>query len=149
MRFLLLTLALLVIADISSAQSFDKRNSLLVESNFIMSLSISYDRIIPIGNKTALMFGGDYLMGIGFGQGSHWLSPEVGLLSFGPKHFLDTGVMYVLDIKQDGEDKESSPGLRLSYRLQGNKGLTLRANANFYFNIDPIFIPTIGLGYTF
>jgi len=61
----------------------------MVESNFIASLSISYDRIVPIGVKTAIMFGGYYIMGVGFGYGSHWLAPEISLLSFGPKHFLE------------------------------------------------------------
>jgi len=88
-------------------------------------------------------------MGVGFGKGSHWLSPEVNLLSFGPRHYLETGAQYAFDIKQNDENNESSPGLRFAYRLQGDKGLTLRVTANIFFSIDPMFIPTIGLGYTF
>jgi len=83
----------------------------MVESNFIASLSISYDRIVPIGVKTAIMFGGYYIMGVGFGYGSHWLAPEISLLSFGPKHFLETGAQYAFDINQDDEYNDNSPGL--------------------------------------
>ena len=149
MRTLLLIFVFLFVVNASNAQNTDKRNSIFVESNIIASLSLSYDRIVPVGEKIAIMFGGDYFMGIGFGQGSHWLVPEIDLLSFGPRHFLETGVQYAFGIPQDSEDSESSPGLRLAYRLQGNKGITFRATANVFFNMDPVLIPTIGIGYSF
>jgi len=56
------------------------------------------------------MFGGYYIMGVGFGYGSHWLAPEISLLSFGPKHFLETGAQYAFDINQDDEYNDNSPG---------------------------------------
>ena len=150
MRTLILILTFLFVANVLNAQNFEKRNSIMVETNLILSLSISYDRIIPLREKTALMFGSDYLMGIGFGHGSHWLAPEISLLSFGPRHFVETGVLYVFNFNPDPESNENqSPGLRLAYRFQGKKGLTFRATANAIFNFDPIFIPTIGLGYSF
>ncbi len=150
MRTLILIFTFILVANASNAQSFEKRNSIIAETNFILSLSISYDRIVPLGEKTALLFGGDYMMGVGFGNGSHWLAPEISLLSFGPKHFVETGVLYVFSLTPDPEENENqSPGLRLAYRFQAKKGLTFRATANAIFNIDPIFMPTIGLGYSF
>ena len=95
------------------------------------------------------MFGGEYFMGIGFGHGSHWMVPKINLLSFGPRHFLEMGALYAFGITKENEDNENSPGLRLAYRLQGNKGITFRATANIFFNIDPVLIPTIGIGYSF
>ena len=51
--------------------------------------------------------------------------------------------------KTDREGNENSPGFRIAYRLQGNKGITLRATAIVFFNLDPVLIPTIGIGYSF
>ena len=147
MRTLILFFTFLFVTTASYAQNFDRRNTIMVESSFIATLSISYDRIVPIGQKTAIMFGGDYIMGVGFGTGSHWLTPEISLTAFGPRHFLETGAQYLFELKYD-DDPENSPGLRLAYRLQGKKGITFRATANFMFNIDPVFIPTIGIGYS-
>jgi len=150
MKTLILFITGLLVANSSLAQNFEKRNTILLETNLILSLSISYDRIVPTGEKTALMFGGDYLMGIGFGYGSHWLAPEMSLLSFGSKHFLETGVMFVISLNPDPDYNENySPGIRFAYRIQGKKGFTFRATTNFIFNIDPVFIPSIGFGYSF
>ena len=79
MRTLILFFVFLFFVNASYAQNFDRRNTIMVESNIIGSLSISYDRIVPIGEKTAIMVGGDYIMGVGFGTGSHWLTPEIGM----------------------------------------------------------------------
>ncbi len=149
MRTQILFFASLFVANASYAQNFDRRNSIMMESNFIASLSLSYDRILPMGEKTAIMFGGDYIMGVGFGTGSHWLTPEISLIAFGPRHFLETGAQYLFEVGQHDGDPENSPGLRLAYRFQGNKGITLRATVNIFFNIDPLVVPTIGMGYSF
>jgi len=148
-RTLILFIACLAGAVSSNAQNHNFQNSVIVESNFIISLSVSYDRIVPAGDKTAIILEGEYIMGIGFGHGSHWLVPEIGLLSFGPRHFLESGVEYAFGISQGDDFNESSPGIRLAYRFQGNHGITFRATANAFFNIDPVLIPTIGIGYSF
>ncbi len=153
MRAFILILVCLFFANVLIGQNNFRQNAIVVESNFILSLSFSYDRVVPVGEKMAITLGSDYLMGVGFGYGSHWLAPEAGLIFFGPTHFLETGVMYAFQIGADGsadeEDSENSPGLRLAYRYQTKKGLTLRATANFFFNIDPVFIPALGVGYSF
>lgn len=149
MRTLIFILGCLFFGNTLTGQNSFPRNSIIVESNFIATLAFSYDRAIPVNEKMAFSFGSDYIMGVGFGYGSHWLAPEAGLLFFGPKHFLETGVMYAFEIDPEGEDAENSPALRVAYRLQGKKGLTLRATANVFFDIDPVFVPAIGLGYVF
>jgi hypothetical protein len=133
----------------SNAQNSMKKNSLALESNFIMTLSASYDRIIPLKEKTVLMIGADYSMGIGFGYGSHWIIPEANLQFFGPKHFLETGVQYAFGLDENDEEANSSPGIKIAYRLQGKKGFYFRATAGFLFLIDPVFIPAVGIGYSF
>jgi len=131
-----------------------RKNSIMVETNLIMMGSVSYDRYVPINEKTALIFGGEYILGMGFGWGAHWLVPEVGVLAFGPKHFLEAGIQYGFDISPYNEDveiygREHSLGARLAYRFQTNGGFNIRATANGYFSIDPIFFPTLGIGYSF
>lgn len=140
-----------------SAWSQDElpRNTIMVESNFILMGVISYDRITPVSNKASIMFGGDYIMGLGFGYGSHWIAPEFGGMFFGPKHFMESGIQLVINVDKQELDQPDemeariSPGIRLAYRYQAFNGLTLRATANAVFLIDPIFIPTIGIGYSF
>lgn len=149
MRILLIFLASLFFANVLFSQNSFRNNSFIVESNFIATLSLSYDRIVPVKEKIAVTFGGDSIMGVGFGYGSHWIAPEAGLLFFGPKHFLETGVMYAFEMGSDGEYTENSPGLRIAYRFQSKKGLILRATANLFFNIDPVFVPAFGAGYSF
>ena len=150
MRKLIIALGLLFIVDALSAQDLTRRNTVMVESNFIMSLSLSYDRVVPVNEKMSLMVGADYVMGVGFGYGSHWVAPEMDLLLFGPRNFLETGVQYYYSINPDSEaESNSSPALRIAYRFQGDNRWTLRSTANFIFEIDPIFIPSIGIGYSF
>ena len=151
MKRLILILIVFIASNTLNAQNFQKRNSLVVETNLIATLSFSYDRIIPIEEKTAFMIGGSYKLGVGFGGGSHWLAPELGFLFLGPKHYLETGLQYVFDVVEgdEEEDSNSSPCIRIAYRLQGSKGFTFRASANFLFDFDPFFLPEIGIGYTF
>lgn len=136
------------------AQDSIPKNSIIVETNVILCGVLSYDRIIPMSQKARLMVGADYIMGLGFGWGAHGIAPEFGVMAFGPKHFMETGFQFVFDISKQSKDAEeeggfTSPGIRLAYRFQSNKGFIFRATANAYFNIDPIFIPTIGFGYSF
>lgn len=144
MRNLFLVVGFLCIVNFLNAQDTAPRNSIIVESNFIAFSSVTYDRIIPIKEKVAVLLEGGYIMGTGFGYGSHWLKVETSLLSFGPRNFLETGVQFVYGINDD-----SSPGLKIAYRFQGSNGITLRVAANILFNLDPVFMPTIGIGYSF
>ncbi|KAA3631926.1 MAG: hypothetical protein DWQ02_15600 [Bacteroidetes bacterium] len=149
MRAFIFIFLCLFFVNVLVGQNSLRPNTIIVESNFIATLSFSYDRHVPVKEKIGVSFGGDYLMGVGFGHGSHWLAPEAGLLFFGPKHFLETGVMYAFEMGSEGESKENSPGLRFAYRFQSNKGSILRATANIFFDIDPIFVPAFGVGYNF
>ena len=91
MRYSLLIIGFLFINNLINAQEIDRRNIIMVESNFIMSTHFSYERFItPVDHKSSLMLGGDYIMGTGFGYGAHWIAPEINLTSFGPKHFFET-----------------------------------------------------------
>ena len=153
MRTIFFTLAFLIIAFVIKGQNFERRNSLILETNLIATLSASYDRIIPFTEKLSLTLGGDYIMGVGFGHGAHWIAPEANLLFFGPKNYLETGVLYALNIKsgdeEEEEDSNSSPGFRVGYKILGKRGFTFRASANILFDIDPIVIPEVGIGYSF
>lgn len=136
----------------ATAQNFEKKNSIIAETNVIASLSFSYDRIFPVSEKVAFMPGCDFMLGVGFGEGSQWLAPEANLMFFGPKHFLETGIMYALALGSEDSEEDSegsSPGVRIAYRIQWTKGFTFRASANVFFNIDPVFLPEIGIGYAF
>ncbi len=144
MRTFIIIIGFLIIANALYAQDEKKKNSVIIETNLLASTSVSYNRIIPLKEKTSATIGGSYIMGTGFGYGSNWIAGEAGGLFFGPKHFLDTALLLVVGI-----DDDSSPGIRVAYRLLGEKGFTFRASANFYMNIDPIFVPSIGIGYTF
>jgi len=142
-RASVLLFGLLFISGLLSAQDITPRNSIIVESNLIAMSSISYNRIVVIKEKT-LLFGGGYVMGTGFGYGSNWIKAETSLLSFGPKHFLETGVLFIYGI-----DDDSSPGIKLAYRFRSKTGITLTADAYVLFNIDPAFMPALGIGYSF
>ena len=137
-----------------NAQNTARLNSINIETNIIATLSTSYARVVPINEKFGATFGGKYMMGIGFGHGSHWLIADAGILCFGPKHFLETGVQYAFGLVNGDESDEgglegSSPGLRFAYRLQGSKGLAFRAAVDVFFNIDPYIMPALGIGYSF
>ena len=150
MKNVVLIFGLVFFFKFALAQDHVKRNNIVIESNFIISLPISYDRVVPLNNKLALTFGADYVLGVGFAYGSHWLAPEINLLSFGPKHFLESGIQYAYYINSDPEsDDNHSPGLRLAYKYQSESGVIFRLAMTFFFNIDPIIFPTIGLGYAF
>jgi len=136
----------------SNAQENPKRNVLAVESNFIISTHLSYDRVITSFNdKVSLAIGADYIMGTGFGCGSHWVAPEINLFSFGPRHFLETGILYSISIyNSDNEgDSDNSLGIRVAYRYQAPKGFLFRASLLALFATDPPVFPTIGIGYSF
>jgi hypothetical protein len=126
----------------------------MIESNVVFMTSVSYDYYEPINKRSALIFGGEYIMGTGFGSGMHWIVPEIGILSYGPKHFLETSFQFAMDITPTNEDNEEygpqhSIGARIAYKLQSKGGFNFRVNSNIYFGIDPIFFPTLGLGYSF
>lgn len=133
-------------------QNAERPNTLVFESNFILSASISYDRILNLSEKVDFYAGADYWMGIGFGEDSHWVSPEVGGVFFGPKHNLETGNFYAFRFSPDADDWESEDSsfvMNTAYRLETKKGIIFKLTANILPGIDPIFIPTIGVGYAF
>lgn len=144
MKALMFSFGFLCILNLLSAQDTTLRNSIIVESNLIAMSSISYNRTVPIKERTAILFGGGYIMGTGFGYGSHWLEVETSLLSFGPRHFLETGALFIYGINDD-----SSPGIKLAYRFQSKIGITFTANTYALFNIDPVIMPALGIGYSF
>ena len=150
----LVIISCIFICNTLNAQNTDRLNSINVETNFIGTLSTTYARVVPINEKIGATFGGEYMMGIGFGNGSHWIVADAGILCFGPRHFLETGVPYAFGLgkneeSSDDDEDESSAGLRFAYRLMGIKGLTFRATVDVFFNIDPYILPTLGIGYSF
>jgi len=153
MKNLFMLLSVFICTNLN-AQNTDRLNSINVETNFIGTLSTSYARVVPINEKIGATFGGDYMMGIGFGHGSHWIVVDASILCFGPKHFFETGAQYAFELGQGGEssdeeNSDSSAGLRFAYRLQGNKGLAFRATIDVFFKYDPVIWPTFGIGYSF
>ncbi|PLX05446.1 MAG: hypothetical protein C0598_14670 [Marinilabiliales bacterium] len=104
-----------------------------------------------ISDKSSLTLGADYIMGTGFGYGMHWIAPEINLFSFGPKHYLETGILYSFSIYQSEPESDSdhSPGLRIAYRYQSGKGFIFRFNMYALLLTDPPVFPTIGLGWAF
>ena len=157
MKTTLCILGLLLCTITINAQDFSFRNSLMLESNLIAYTALTYDRIIPLSTKTSLLAGGGVFIGTGFGHGSQWLLAKSSLLSFGPKHFLETGVQYLYSLSKEEDqeeenesnDDESSFGLRFAYRYISNKGISLSATMNFLFNVDPVVMPALAVGYTF
>ncbi len=152
MKTILLILGLMCATILINAQNISPKNFIVVESNLIMSTHFSYDRVISvILDKSSLTLGGDYIMGTGFGFGTHWLAPEINFISFGPKHFLETGIQYAFCLtKSEAEgDSDSSPGIRIAYRYQTPKGFIFRTSLNAYFMMDPPVFPAIGIGYAF
>jgi len=157
MKTFIKTLVLLFVFSSIFSQKEGTKNTVIVESNFILSLSFSYDREIPIKEKMALMVGADYVMGVGFGYGSHFVAPEVNLLLLGPRHHMEIGALYILNIfsPEDGNDsssdydEDSSPGARIAYRFQSRNGICFRLNIGVFPNIDPLIFPAIGVGYAF
>lgn len=150
MKNLILVLTLLFVADITNAQNTDRLNSFAVESNYVISFSLSYDRIVSKGEIINMMFGGDYIIGTGSYFGSFWLAPEMTMLILGPKHFIEGGLQYALDITFGDRYTNSTSVMRFGYRFQGHKGMMLRATLNFYDeSIDPMNLLSMGIGYSF
>ncbi len=152
MKKIFLTFGFLCMVFLLKAQENTRSNIIVLESNFIMSTHLSYDRVITsLGDKSSLTIGGDYVMGTGFGYGMHWIAPEINLFSFGPKHFFETGIQYMFCLsKSDSDaDSDSSLGLRIAYRYQTSKGFIFRAGLYAHLAVDPPIFPTIGFGYAF
>ncbi|WMN11908.1 hypothetical protein QYS49_31735 [Marivirga salinae] len=152
MKTIFLTLGLLCTVFLLEAQEKTPPNIIVVESNFIISTHFSYDRVMTsVGDKSALTLGGDYMMGTGFGYGTHWIAPEINLFSFGPKHFLETGIQYAIAFSnsEPEADSDSSLGIKVAYRYQGSKGFIFRTSLYAHLGVDPPVFPTIGFGYAF
>lgn len=137
------------------AQEDRRLNSLILETNVIGTTNFSYDRIIPVREKVAGAVGAEYWLGVGFGWGSHWIVPNAKFLFFGPKHYLETGLLYAVDVSgnadKDSPDYEPDhgPGFKLAYRYQTNGGFIIRASANVVLGFDPPIIPALGIGFAF
>lgn len=152
-------LAIIIFAMILSCTAFSQdhsfKNTVVLETNVIASAHLSFDhQMIKFSDKASLTAGGDFILGVGFGYGSYWINPEVGLQFFGPKHFLETGVQYIIELStsyDEGikEDADNSFGIKTAYRYQATKGITFRIALNTYFLLDPPILPTLGIGYSF
>jgi len=146
MKTLLLILTILFVQFSICAQESNSRNIVSLETNIVSMSSITYNRIIPLKDRIDLLFGGGYVMGSAFWFGNHWVRIESNLMFFGPRHYFETGIQYLIGI-----DDESSPGLNVAYRFLSKKGVSITANFNAYLNrySAPLFAPTIGLEYVF
>ncbi len=112
-----------------------RRNSFYVE-NLVILFSVNYDRLIPLGRKTAIDIRGglSYYANVFFIAGATFLYGKNG-------HFFEVG---------PGFDFESMKvGLygQAGYRYMGEKGLLLKGGIQIVPNI-PVF-PYLGVGYSF
>jgi hypothetical protein len=142
-RTLLLGLSMLLLFHTLHGQNSLRKNSIILETNYFFSSSLSYTRIL-VGEKTNFFLSGGYAMGTFFGTQSHWMNIEGGLLLFGPKHFFETGPGLMI-----GLNDITYPGFKVAYRIQGTRGFVFRLAMSLYFPESAYFAPSIGLGYAF
>jgi hypothetical protein len=119
------------------------KNSVSLETNFIATLNFQYGRLLPLKNHFGILLGGGYALGVGFGEGSHWLNAEALAAFGGPKHIFETGLVTFLGTENSG------PGAKIGYRFQHQKGLLIKVNLYVITFEDPPVFPMIGVGYSF
>lgn len=142
MKRLLIIFISLFAAQIGFCQTKNTQYSIDLETNLIAMSAISLHLQTPMGDRSFMIFSGGAIIGTGFGYGSNGIKVEAGLLSFGPKHFLETSTLYL-----SGFDEGGSIGGKLGYRYQTNKRLILLASVYFLTNVDPPVIPSLGIGF--
>ena len=142
MRSLLLSVVFIGYIGFTTAQTKNTQYSIDLETNLIAMSAVSFNLQTPMGEKSSMIYSGGFVIGTGFGFGSNGVKAEVGLLSYGPKHFLETSVLYL-----SGFDDGGSIGGKLGYRYQTKKRLQLLANIYLMSNVDPFIMPTLGIGY--
>ena len=136
---------------IGQDKEFQPQSQISIQTNILATTHFNFTRqVSPLGSKSILGVGLEYIMGTGFGFGAHWIAPELSILSFGPKHYLETGLSFAFPM-YEGENltDEASPGLRLSYRYQTRNKLFYRISIQAYFALDPPVLPALGLGWNF
>lgn len=96
--------------------------------------SINYDRIIPINNELELFFriGGNEYHGTDTTGLSFNFLGTAGILYGGPIHFLETSLGYTHFLN----DPDRLIVLTGGYRLQGRKGLVIRATPMYIYNTE-------------
>ena len=142
MKPLLLSIVFIGYFGFAIAQTKNTQYSIDLETNLIAMSAISFNLQTPMGEKSSMIYSGGFVIGTGFGFGSNGVKAAVGLLSYGPKHFLETSVLYL-----SGFDEESSIGGKLGYRYQTKKRLQLLANIYLLSNVDPFIMPSLGIGF--
>ncbi len=142
MRSLLLSAVFIGYFGFTTAQTKNTQYSIDLETNLFAMSAISLHLQTPMGDRSTMIFSGGAVIGTGFGHGSYGVKVEAGLLSFGPKHFLETSVLYL-----SGFDDGGSIGGKLGYRYQTKKRLQLLANIYPLSNVDPFIMPSLGIGY--
>ncbi|MCF7824932.1 MAG: hypothetical protein K9N35_12280 [Candidatus Marinimicrobia bacterium] len=143
---------ILCLIQLAISQQTTSGNILKLETNGILTAHLSYDRIFPVNEKSSLMLGADVIMGVGFAYGATGFAPEINVLLFGPKHFLEVGGLMIIDMEDDDPEEGaeiSSPGLRTSYRYELPSGLSVGSSLLLLLDIDPPVVPTLYLGYSF
>ena len=143
LRYFLIGISILMVSPSMCGQETIRKNSIIVETNYIFSYHFIYNRILA-HNSYNFYIGGGYVIGSQFGAGSHWINIEGGMLFFGQKHFLETGPGLLI-----GLNDVTYPSYKVAYRYQGTKGFVIRPAITIYFPEYPYFAPSIGLGYAF
>ena len=115
-----------------SSQYDIPKNMLILASDFLFSLTLSYERLIPIHEKIGFMLRGG--SGITWESGKELVIMGQASMLYGrSKHFLETGVGYY-------QTFNFNPSFfpLVGYRYMGLKGLTIKLfmNAEYYTDED-------------
>lgn len=128
------------------------KNSLIIANDFLFSVTISYERLIPVHDIIAFMLRGG--TGITLESGEEFvIMGQVSMLIGKTKHFLETGCGYYQTLNAD-----PSFFPLIGYRYMGVKGLSIKAHVRVAYYTDdewaaewgsPDFGWGISIGYRF
>ena len=106
------------------------KNSLIIANDFLFSITISYERLIPVHDRIAFMLRGG--TGITFESGEEVVFiGQVSMLVGKTKHFLETGSGYYQTFNAD-----PSFFPLIGYRYMGVKGLSIKAHIRVAYYTD-------------
>lgn len=107
-------------------------------------LSISYSRMIPLGERLGITIsGGVNFVPALFDDGLALMLESTFLTGGGIRHFFEPGIMWFFHADNTG------PIIRAGYRYQGAEGFLLRAGI-LINNFDELGVgPSVSLGYSF
>ncbi len=134
----------------------DKRkNSVHIAQDFILTLSINYERLFPLNEKIDLVL--RYGLGRDGGNKDNTAIVEVIFLYGKSKHFFEAGVAYQQpNLFENGGSDNPKLAIMVGYRYQAPKGFLLKVYPEFLPDIWPDedswgSLPFLGfaMGYSF